>query len=193
MKIYEIEAGQKQPLTTDAEKFFSLIDANCTEVIAAMRTAGDFLYRGLNHPDQLTAFQGRSRNNRQSMAFPNEVQEKVDNQLIANGFTAIRANSIFCSGDLQQAKIYSQKKGNNLYIIFPIDGFKFTWATKVADLLRDLRRDMSIDERFVGYYGYRQDDLAAAIKSHNEIMIHGEYYAFRYDTYSKALWERYLK
>lgn len=195
MRIDEIEPGEKNEITHEKlEHYYVLIETNCSEVLEAIKWAGSFLYRGTKK-GTLPAYHGRSRNNRRTAATLPDYQVEIDKQFLANGFTAIRSNSIYCTGFIKQANIYTGREGDNgaIYMVFPLNGFSFTWSPKVQDLFSDMRRDMAIDERFVPYYEYQDTNLPAAIASDNEIMIHGEYYAFKYESYYEPFAERYLK
>lgn len=130
MKIYEVNPGQKKqfvPSNTKEEFTYTTFLNNCSESIAAMKQAGSFLYRGLTADYDI--FLGKPRNNRKAMDSDKDVQKEVDKLFIMSGFTALRSNSIFCSGRLGVAKSYG-----HAFIIFPINGFTFTWSPKITDL-----------------------------------------------------------
>ena len=129
MKIYEIEdlePGDKNQL--DTKGIINQLKTDCSDSISAMKTAEDFLYRGIS-TDMSDAFIGRSRENRKPIDLPQHYQDTIDLSMKAVGMEALRSNSIFCSGALSQAGCYGE-----IYIIFPVNGFKFSWSPIVKDL-----------------------------------------------------------
>jgi len=61
-----------------------------------------------------------------------EFQILIDEYLKSNGFTALRSNSIFVTGNFGFAKRF--KKGERkIHVIFPSKNFSFTWNPKVRD------------------------------------------------------------
>lgn len=110
----------------------------------------------------------------------------IDKCLGQEGFKALRHNSFFCSGDIYQAATYGYGS-MGVYITFPFDPFVFTWSSIIHDLYADIHSDefyrleddfkLSPERAstlFVHNYGFHNsDNLEAAIKSENEIYIHG--------------------
>jgi hypothetical protein len=307
MKINELEdalkPGEKRlftPSNTKKGKTFTDFLTDCSDSIAAIKAADKFIYRGMS--DSPLIFKGRSRDNRSPLDTTMRTTEGIDKILSATGFTALRTNSIFCSGDSHQAGMY----GDYVYLIFPINGFSFTWSEKIHDFtnfvadnainnysdfskatkagrdfldqkrkagsslskiqnkimahksMLDYTYAYSIDSMYSIFYGfiydksydeetvknrlnflyttsdkimkatgtkllnptdkhtieayiklisqevkftpqdvidyteYKHDNLGAAIKSGNELMIHGEYYAFRASAYQSRLREELL-
>lgn len=203
MKINEIEnldPGQKVNIGSTYKEighYIDLIKTNCSEVLPIIKTAG-FLYRGIGHVSDLPlAYQGRSREDRRSLA-GNGYEQRVFNKIITQyGFKANRANSIFCSGDVEQAAVYGKT-----YIVFPINGFNFLWSTKLRDFMyhSDQFSEAAINamqsadrERLIPavikHFGYRDDDLSSAIIAQKEILINGSYYAFESKSFADALTE----
>lgn len=194
MRIYEIDAGTRTSIDGFTEALH-LIQANCKQALSAMTSANRFLYRGTRGaPSEV--FHGASRQDRNPSSSTKEFQENIDSALSMAGFKALRSNSIFCSGDIMEAVGYGGNK--NLYMIFPIDGFQYTWSPKIRDLFVDeynlwgddpgafdkrttfYREPNAPDElkkEFLQRVGYKNTDLDAAIVSGREIMISGEYYA----------------
>ncbi len=126
------------------------------------------------------------------------IQDGFDEALKERGFKSLRGNSIFCTGDEDEAEGYG-----DVYRVYPIGAFTFTWSPEVKDLisysniiyrtfgLKDangnpftsLNRDANAAQAqeaggIVGDFGkivdsldYRDTDLVAAIRSKNEITI----------------------
>jgi hypothetical protein len=110
----------------------SLIKRDCSYALQSMEEAGSWLYRGIKgNPPNI--FTGKPRENRWAKDSNDQVQKDFDGLLKAAGFNALRSNSIFCSGRLSQATGYG-----DVFMIFPKDGFTFTWSPKYLDLYSDL-------------------------------------------------------
>lgn len=64
-----------------------------------------------------------------------------------------------------------------LYIVIPINNFKFCWSPKITDLycLRDDNQNADLEE-LLNNAGYQITDLRSAIMSGNEVMIHCKEY-----------------
>jgi predicted nuclease with TOPRIM domain len=103
-------------------KYFSYIEKNCSQMVDAVQITGTFLYRGMNDSEKI--IHGLPHENRQAKDTKQSVQVKVDQMLKASGFKALRSNSIFCTTSHSHAGSF----GKNVYIIFPLDGFDFTWS-----------------------------------------------------------------
>jgi hypothetical protein len=186
MKIYEIEAGEKQkfePSNSDENRTFQKFLSDCSDSIAAMQSANKFIFRGTSSfPSEI--FIGKSRDNRNSLSYVREESKIIDFQFEQDGFDARRTNSIFCSGSGPEAGSYGK-----LYMIFPINGFKFTWSPMVVDFATNASINKHLSHFHPLSYGYTNKNLVAAIKSKNEIMINGSYYAFSFKEYWKPLSE----
>lgn len=203
MKIHEIEEpinpGQKQQFddSSNIDKYTSLIRKNCSDALSAMIETQKFLYRGYAFPQPL-AFKGRSRNDRRPLSFDVQTQKMLDSMLANNGFEAIRSNSIYVTSQHTEAEFYTgyappgqgknkDSDSGNVYYVFPINGFKFTWAMKTSDLYGDFTEtdrswlkspDPIYRDKLIEKYGITNENFAGAVQSGNEILIHGEYYAF---------------
>jgi hypothetical protein len=135
MRISEIAPGQKKPmaLRTEEDKFNAawerLIVPNCSDIIGVYTDAEEFLYRGMkNNPD---FFRAMSRGDRKPKDSSRDVAVMFDKMLAANGMTALRNNSIFAISDRGHTEDFG-----GAYIIFPIDGFDFTY-TNEKDIVLD--------------------------------------------------------
>ena len=202
MRIYEIDAGSKNDVDGMQEVLY-LITANCTQSLHAMTKANNFLYRGSKSaPAEI--FHGASRQDRTPLTSTKEFHNNINSALTLAGFKANRSNSIFCTGSMMDAVSYGGSK--NIYLIFPIDGFNFTWSPKITDLYvdeyslwgqdydsfdkrtifyREPNAPVTLQKEFLERTQYRDTDLDTAIRSGKEIMISGEYYAinFKYKDY----------
>jgi len=109
------------------EKFGAILRKNCKLSVATFKKIGKYLYRGSR--DHGVAYMGRSTNKRRASDTPDFVQDNLNQLFLKAGYKAVRGNSIFTSGNENVAADYG-----DVYIIFPVDGFNFTWSSKIADL-----------------------------------------------------------
>ena len=147
MRIYEITPGQRKPIKIQlntAEKFGEFwdktIEPNCSEVLKVYREVGKVYLRGeKGMPD---IFRGASRINRPARDSNALIAQMFDNCLLDLGFDARRSNSIFATGSRSNASEFG-----NIYMIFPINGFKFTYVN-VEDIVFDSFRDILNPETY---------------------------------------------
>lgn len=119
----------KYPAMTDKQKLLFLkmcrfIETNCGQYLKEVKETKKFLYRGTtDFNDRTIYFMGNPRKNRRSRDTGENVQDAVDILMKLSGMSALRSNSIFCTSDYSTAHVYGDG-----YIIFPIDGFSFSWS-----------------------------------------------------------------
>ena len=117
------------------------------------------------------------------------IHRNVVDAMINLGFTAHRGNSIFVTSNKHMARAFSSVVlGGQVYIIFPIDGFDYSWSPQVDDFYSDVidsgdfTYDDDLDEQMhelLVNLDYKDTDLDRVIKFSRsvEVMIHGSYYA----------------
>lgn len=137
----QIKSGSIQGLpykrSKDITKYITWIKKNCSDFLT--QSHGSPLYRGV-HRNQLQhlvvnksdIFLGNSEKNRLPKNSDAAAQLAIDAHLKAAGFKALRSNSIFCTGNSRETAGYG-----NMYYIFPLNGFTFTWNDKITDLYID--------------------------------------------------------
>lgn len=106
------------------------IEKNCKDILYAFKSYDKFLYRGINNISD--ALYGKPFTERKAKDSAQNYSDIFNKKLRQKGIEARRDNSIFCTSDKRQAKQYG-----NLYIIFPLDGFKSTVSKKEKDLVLD--------------------------------------------------------
>lgn len=171
---------------------FDDIMAKCSQILQAYNTTGKLLYRGLNS-DIGPKFFSASPKNRTPMNMYGTVNDFIEEWFNNKKFVATRSNSIFATSNFNDAENYALD--DLVYVIFPIDGFKFTWASQIEDLWHAMPDDFDskhiiktkgIDDlkdyvfKIMDKGDFRQTDLNKAITSGNEVLIHGEYYGLHY-------------
>lgn len=192
MKIYEIggvgklHPGEKRafaPSNSDPKRSFEKFLSDCSDAIAAMKVSRRFLYRGVSRSAP-SIFIGKPRKDRNTSLNP-EMSKEIDDKFFAAGFKAARRNSIFCSAS-SQAAIYG-----TVYLIFPVNGFNFTWSPIVHDFITSGNINVyNFDPIKVNY---QSDNFVGALNSGNEIMVHGKYYAFDKIHFGLALMKALLQ
>lgn len=211
MRLSEIKRTYNPKLFTpellaEIEKYSILIKKQCTQIVSIyQRHEDDYFYRGLMNSVEPFIF-SQSKESRAPRNTPIEIQNRFDKILKKLGFTAIRSNSIFVTPDYHTARgVYATGGKGNVYVIFPVDGFSYTWSPNVHDFYVD-----GIDPYTKGYgykvaglptvaqfmlntanlgdlswfkrfYGYTNKNLEQALNTQSEVLIHGKYYAVRSD------------
>jgi hypothetical protein len=160
-----------------------------------MQKADTFLYRGVDRSiEAKPIFVANSPEDRKPIGQTQREQYILDMLLSLEGFEALRSNSVCCSST--QAEII---RFGTPYIIFPINGFSFTWSSVINDIGSnwDLRMELGEWDKdytqairnneikisdcgiteFVKNCGFKNSDMRNALRSGNEISIHGRYFA----------------
>lgn len=146
-KAYQVEFEKSKvngrPVKMD--NLFKALAKNCKEIIKVYKELNrnnfereKFLFRGIRSSDD--ALYGKPFDARKPKDSNRDLHELVNGTINSLGLPANRENAMFVTGDRSQASGY----GNSLYILFPLDGFTFTWSRTVKDLILDSnkRRDM---------------------------------------------------
>lgn len=126
-RIEILQKVQAKP-TSDMQRMFQTLDAECSQFIPSMQQAGKFLYRGVNNNEQ--AFEGRSREGRTPKDSNPEISNMFDTMMAQLGVQALRSNSIYTTSSYGFASSY----GWEVYIIFPKNSFHFL-GTNQKDLI----------------------------------------------------------
>jgi len=120
--------------------FFNGLLKNCKQVLATYKMLNQdidstqindlrFMFRGIKGQNS-DAIYGKPFLNRKPKDSPKIADMLFNLGMKEAGFEARRDNSSFVSGSDSHAGGYG-----NLYIMFPIDGFKYTWSKKHDDLV----------------------------------------------------------
>lgn len=136
------DAAYQKSLVNDRpvkmNNLFKALSKHCKEIIKVYKelnkntfTAQRFVYRGIRANDD--ALYGKPFEARKPKDSSAELHDMVNNAINSLGFEANRENAMFVTGDRSQASGY----GYSLYVMFPVDGFKFTWSQTVKDLVLD--------------------------------------------------------
>jgi hypothetical protein len=162
-----------------AEQIISLIRSECSDILAAYKATKKFLYRGSDSMEhQFCKFS--SRDNRTPLDNGFDFQKAVDSALRSVGATALRSNSTFVTSQMSSAEYFGR-----LFVVFPINGFQYTWVDR-NDLLyydEDLPENFeySTDEEKVAFLKPNVNTgIEDAIRLGREIMIRGSFYAIHY-------------
>jgi hypothetical protein len=160
---------------------------NCSQFLNILHKTNIFLYRGI-YSDKAIIIK-KSPTGRMPTGQTQSAQYILDTILQNNGFTALRSNSICCSSTLANISSFGPP-----YIIFPHNGFSFTWSNindigsnkSLADSLytifkKQQHNSISIStndmKNIINYFKFKNTDLIGALESGNEIAIHGIYTA----------------
>lgn len=91
------------------------------------------------------------RKNRIPVDTPEPIHELVDNWMYKRFGEKFRSQSIFCTPYSSAARAYG-----DAYVILPIGNFSYLWSRKIADLFRELNKqiiEVGGDESSINRYG----------------------------------------
>jgi len=187
----------------------------CSEICSIYKQSGNILLRGMKSQTK-SILSLSARTDRKPKDSPETFHNALNRWFEKHGYIANRSNGVFCSSNINILRPYynRDKYGamtTGLYMIFPKNGFHFTWLEDCSDLYlargnfySNMKKiyqrfddddwhddteyntvlsqypieiqDDAIDQ-LMDRYKPRKDDITAAIKSGNEIIIVGDYYA----------------
>jgi hypothetical protein len=119
--------------------YIKVIQKECSQAIAAYKQTGIVLLRGSGKAPAI--FKGKSWDQRRVRNSTKIGQDLFDAALKKLGITALRSNSIFTSSAVEQVSIYGK-----IYIIFPKNGFQFSWTKFDPDVVIDDPREIWNDK-----------------------------------------------
>lgn len=168
----------------EIENVLNFIDKHCSKFIISMKNSGKYLYRGIDHYNLKSIFHGITPTQRDPIGMSYRIQDTLDNILLKGGFQARRKNSICCTSDRVDVGRFG-----DAFFIFPINGFNYTWSTKINDFGSDVGLHIEIHnnsnfKKFINDFKVQNNTrLPAALLSGHEIMINGQYIALDYEWY----------
>ena len=146
-KEYETSTVNDRPVKMD--NLFKALAKHCKEIIKVYKELNRnnfdrerFLFRGIKSSDD--AVYGKPFEARKPKDSNRDLHDLVNGTINKLGFEANRENAMFVSGDRGQASNYG-----SLYIMFPMDGFKFTWSKTVKDLVLDSSKKLEMMDKDV--------------------------------------------
>lgn len=159
-------------------KYFSYIEQHCSEFLKVVQETQRFLFRGQNDA-RLPIFVGHPRANREPKDSDPEAQQLADKYLTAMGFKALRSNSIFTTSSQRHAADFG-----TVYVIFPKNGFDFTWSTKHDDLVIDSVAALGGDdsEELIDIYNHYIEEIRFEEDEYIESFLVSNFKQFKYDT-----------
>lgn len=210
MNINDIILKQDNPKKLkDFEKVWPMVEKYCSVSLLDFKKTGELLYRGIETKTKYDIFIGQNRDKRNTIeSWSQRYAYLFDNILKYYHFDALRLNSIFCNSSSGNSEIYGK-----LYIIFPINGFSFTWSklftnvnaktyftslkysdTEIADDIvrkNNFNYDSLIQNKDFIHLAkeikklgsFSNKNFKQALKSANDIWIHGKYIAFYKNEY----------
>lgn len=134
MRLFEME--------TSLAEVAELIKRDCQPYLNQIaKYGGQILYRGLENTNNASFIIRNVRKDRLPAGINVPLHQILVDIFKKLGFNANRDNSIFCTGDKNQATIYGIP-----YVIFPVGHFDFTWSPKVTDLYNQFSDYSDVDK-----------------------------------------------
>lgn len=150
----------KKEMTLDTEKveLFAIIKHQCSNYIQEMVKVNKFLYRGSRY--NAVAYKGRPRDDRKPKDSRRLNHDLINIIFSYAGSSANRGNSIFCSGNFNQANGY----GHYVHYIFPTNDASFAW-TRHSDAMDDISQVLQkkYDHRKVNIDHYSKPEIRQEI------------------------------
>jgi transcription antitermination factor NusG len=141
-------AASGRPIKMD--NVFKALAKNCKEIVKVYKelnrnsfTKQRFMYRGIK--SSADALYGKPFDARKPKDSNVDLHELVNDTINSLGFEANRGNAMFVTGDRSQASGY----GSSLYVMFPVDGFTYTWSQVEKDLVLDSGKRLSLIDKEV--------------------------------------------
>lgn len=133
-KLEYLNRMRTRPITSQT-RMIQTLQTECSEFIQVLKQVSTahsvrYLYRGMR--GDASVVEGRSRTDRQPKDSVSALSDLLDHHLANLGFEALRRNSIFTTTSYSFAERY----GDNVYIIFPKNGFHFL-STNERDMVLD--------------------------------------------------------
>ena len=188
MRINEIGSVRPPSITKE-------IMRNCRQIVQLYISQTDaFFYRGAKRSD--SSYKSVTIDDRKPRDTDRFTHDRMTTAMKETGLKAHRGNSIFVTSKFDIARGYAEEprpnkpKEGKVYMIFPVDGFAYSWSPKVYDLygaMLDGRIDLELDDTYGGSdadnfirqvkkLGYKSTDLEKALRLNCEVMIKGRYY-----------------
>jgi|AntAceMinimDraft_17_1070374.scaffolds.fasta_scaffold05100_6 hypothetical protein len=125
------------------EEFTELVKRDCSEFLKEIKPSKHFLYRGVTSSlgDMGIKTPRSDRKPKDTSAEAHEYIGKVFKKY--HGWNP-RTEGVFCSGDENYTHHYGRP-----YIIFPVNGYKYLWSSKIADIYVRLQRDYDFEYKNV--------------------------------------------
>jgi hypothetical protein len=147
---------------------FEQIAVECSDIIAVMKQTHTVLRRGAGN--NALVFKGHPRADRKPTTSDPEMQKQLDTELSDAGFKALRGNSLFVTTDYDFAKAYG-----TMYLIFPVNGFAYTWMPHTKELILGGDNVATIPD----IWQFSEHHLDEAMSAGHEILLKGDFYALR--------------
>jgi len=182
MRINEIGSVRPPSITKE-------IMRNCRQIVQLYISQTDaFFYRGAKRSD--SSYKSVTIDDRKPRDTDRFTHDRMTTAMKETGLKAHRGNSIFVTSKFDIARGYAEEprpnkpKEGKVYMIFPVDGFAYSWSPKIEDFFNDLEGGNIVGLEDYGSYaeqikflGYKSTGLGQALRDGNEVMISGTYYA----------------
>lgn len=144
------------------EECWEAIEKECSDIVSFYREHKKVFYRGTRRGELF--FKGVPREDRKPLDTPQVVHDALEGWLKEHGFAARRSNSLFITSDVSVTHHYGQP-----FVIFPKNGFQYTWFEKSRDLFDELNLFMKTELRQMD--NIKNDHVAVKFPPHvNEFM-----------------------
>jgi hypothetical protein len=152
--LYLNEASNRSKVIYDeietieqVENVREILSKQCSEIYNFYKLKGEFFFRGAKRNNDAFLLETPYQN-RAPKDTPQDVSKLLDDAFERKFGWRPRSQGVFGVSNFDTARLYGQ-----VYILFPVDGFKYVYSATIKDLYLHLR-DM-------GYLGYTEESLYA--------------------------------
>ena len=154
------------------------IKTECSDIISVLKGTNKVLYRGIKGKGD--AFVGSPRTNREPRDSSKINQIYYNAWLTRKGIAARRDNSLFVTSHRAFAWRFADGNTNNMYVIFPKNGFKYSWSTRhddividAADIINEVLLDQ-IGNKVFKKYGSNSKEVLETLRGTDHLLTAGQ-------------------
>lgn len=188
----DIKPNTNSQVADSIEKVAEYIKFNCSEFLHERRP-GKFLYRGALGDYSYDIQIVNPRINRSPSGLDRIVHDNLIKCFRLMGLEATRNKTLSCTSSRDNAEEFSY--GGEIFLVFPLNGFTYTWSTKFYDIGILGQSDLSPEEKemmnfiasipkaeitkevaktVINQWGFTNNNLALAMKKQHEVAIAGK-------------------
>ena len=154
------------------------IKTECSDVLSVLKSTNKVLYRGIKGKGE--AFVGRPRTDREPRDSSKINQVYYNAWLKRKGIEARRDNSLFVTSHRAFAWSFAEGNRANVYVIFPKNGFKYSWSTRhddividAADIINEVLLDQ-IGDKVFKKYGEDSKEVLETLRGTEHLLTAGQ-------------------
>lgn len=190
-------------LESPTVKITDFIKTNCSEFLTIAKKTNELLYRGYQDSVPKDHFIGYPRQDRKPSGLSIDLHNKLIKCFDLVGLEAPRNKTISCTSSMYTTIDFGDgNTTDHVYVIFPLNGFKYSWSTKFDDIgalgqgfgegddviakLENIslnKINYKFAEKMITSFGFTNKNLEKALKMKHEVAVEGKYLAVLYNKF----------